>query len=69
MYSTQQYPQITERFPYTESIDYSSLSTIVQAFPHLGQINQQVDWSKSNNLTGIVIRSANDDNVHKVSVL
>lgn len=65
MYSNQYMP-MQERFPYTEAADYTSLDKIIEAYPHLKLINKDYDWSKKNNLSGIVIRSANDDNVHKV---
>ena len=38
-------------------------------FPHLKQINANNDFSHEQNVNGIVIRSANDDNVHKVIVI
>lgn len=62
---TQQY-QFQERFPYVEAPDYTKMDSILEAFPHLQGINQERDWSKMNNIYGVVIRSANDDNVHKV---
>ena len=65
MYSNQ-YVTMPERFPFVEAKDYTNISTIKEAFPHLKNINQTFDWSSKANLTGLVIRSANDDNVHKV---
>lgn len=37
-------------------------------FPHLKDINMNNDFSAEQNVNGIVIRSANDDNVHKVRI-
>ena len=66
MYASQQeYAQI-ERFPYIEAKDYTNPQSIVEAFPQLQTINQEQDWSQHKNIEGLVIRSANDDNVHKV---
>lgn len=52
-----------------EAENYTNLSSIVAAYPHLKNINQQFDWSAKSNIIGIVIRSANDDNVHKVIII
>lgn len=57
---------VPERFPYVEAKDYTNINSIKEAFPHLKNINQTFDWSSKANLMGLVIRSANDDNVHKV---
>jgi hypothetical protein len=31
---------MTERFPYVEAKDYTSFNSIIDAYPHLKQINQ-----------------------------
>lgn len=66
MYSNPYTTTYTERFPYVEAENYNHINSIVAAFPHLKNINQQIDWASKSNVIGIVIRSANDDNVHKV---
>lgn len=38
------------------------------AFPHLKGVNSLEDCEKDQKVNGIVIRSANDDNVHKVII-
>ena len=55
-------------WPYLEAKNYSDWDSILQVFPHLKNINPN-EHIHSNNVNGIVIRSANDDNVHKVSIL
>jgi hypothetical protein len=52
-------------WPYIEAKDYSEWESIVTAFPHLKSINNE-EPPRSSNVHGMVIRSANDDNVHKV---
>ena len=55
-----------ERFPYIEAKDYTNPHSIFEAFPKLQTINHQQDWKNRGRIEGVVIRSANDDNVHKV---
>lgn len=50
---------------YLEAKNYSDWESILQTFPHLKDINPP-QYPHNNNTIGIVIRSANDDNVHKV---
>ena len=55
-----------EKFPYIEAADYTDPESIFEAFPQLRKINEKYDWNQNKNIEGLVIRSANDDNVHKV---
>ena len=57
-----------QNWPYLESSNYQDWNNILQSFPHLKNINPSEPPS-SPNAIGIVIRSANDDNVHKVPLL
>ena len=59
---------IKNKWPYTEAKNYSDWDSIFQSFPHLKQINSANEEQNDLNVSGIVIRSANDDNVHKVRV-
>ena len=54
------------QWPYQEAKNYNDWESIFQAFPHLKQINAHQEGEVDQNVSGIVIRSANDDNVHKV---
>ena len=56
---------VNQRWPYTEAKDYRQINSIIDAFPHLQNINVERDFTTSNNKIGLIIRSANDDNVHK----
>jgi len=63
----QNYSQIPNtQWPYVEAKNYSDWESILQVFPHLKTVNSHLDLEAGQNVTGIVIRSANDDNVHKV---
>ena len=53
-------------WPYVEAKHYNDWETIQQGFPHLKDINP-AEQTPNSNIQGIVIRSANDDNVHKVT--
>lgn len=51
-----------------EAKNYFDFNSIVEAFPHLSKINPgDINWAEKKNVQGIIIRSANDDNVHKVT--
>jgi hypothetical protein len=64
----QEAPQgVKTQWPYQEAKNYNDSESIFQAFPHLKQINAQQEGEPDHNVSGIVIRSANDDNVHKVA--
>lgn len=52
-------------WPYLEAKNYSDWDSIFQTFPHLSTVNPS-EHPHSHNILGMVIRSANDDNVHKV---
>lgn len=60
---------VKNHWPYQEAKNYSDWESIFQAFPHLKQVNAHPESEPDQNVTGIVIRSANDDNVHKVPPL
>lgn len=60
------YPVDKDKFPYIEAVNYTDKKCIIEAFPHLKSINEETDWATHNNIEGLIIRSANDDNVHKV---
>jgi hypothetical protein len=45
------------------------MDAIKQTFPHLKNINTPHNYQVDQNVTGVVIRSANDDNVHKVTLI
>ena len=49
---------------YIEAKDYSSLESIISAFPHLVSLKRQ-GFEISNPCHSLVIRSGNDDNIHK----
>ena len=47
--------------------NYSNMADIVQVFPHLKYVNSETfDTEKINNADFYVIKSTNDDDVHKV---
>jgi len=63
----QNYPTTTNpQWSYVEANNYSDWESILQVFPQLKTVNTPLDLEAGQNVTGIVIRSANDDNVHKV---
>lgn len=55
-------------WPYLEATNYSEWESILQVLPHLKSINP-AEHVPNPNINGIVIRSANDDNVHKVTLV
>jgi hypothetical protein len=58
----------TSNFPRAK--DYSNLKSITQVFPHLEKINDpnfDID-NISPNAHFYILRSSNDDNIHKVSM-
>lgn len=54
------------KWAYHEAKNYSDWESVQSAFPHLKGINSEEECEKGQKVNGIVIRSANDDNVHKV---
>ena len=58
-----------DKYPYVEAPNYFDINSIIESFPHLKDINADRDWTELNNAEGLIIRSANDDNVHKVYLL
>lgn len=56
---------INTQWPYAEAKNYQNWESILEVFPHLKQVNSPDDLEKTPKVHGIVIRSANDDNVHK----
>ena len=57
---------INKKWTYKEARDYDDFDSIVEMFPHLSQINSSnPDVILNKNKIGLIIRSANDDNVHK----
>lgn len=54
------------KWPYVEAKNYEDWQSVLAAMPHLKGINSQEECEKGNKANGMVIRSANDDNVHKV---
>ena len=53
------------QWPYTEAKNYQNWDSIFETYPHLKNINSPDDLEKGPKVHGMVIRSANDDNVHK----
>lgn len=49
---------------YVECPDYKSLQAIIRSFPHLKSLQQERNFEQ-NRCRGVVIRSGNDDNIHK----
>ena len=67
-YGQQEYGQnANARWPYLEAKNYQDWESVLQAFPHLKTANLPHEAEPDNNVAGIVIRSGNDDNVHKVT--
>jgi hypothetical protein len=60
---------VKNQWPYHEAKNYNDWESIFQAFPHLKQVNAHQEGEPEQNVSGIVIRSANDDNVHKVFII
>lgn len=56
---------VNKRWPYLEAKDYHNHNSIIETFPHLQNMNTDRDLTQSQNKIGLIIRSANDDNVHK----
>lgn len=56
-----------QKWPYVEAKNYSDWQSILAAMPHLKTVNAEEECEKGTKANGIVIRSANDDNVHKVN--
>jgi hypothetical protein len=46
-------------------MDYDSPKNITETIKHLSSINQQIDVGKIGNGIFFIIRSTNDDDVHK----
>lgn len=69
MYTQNTIPEImnaiNKRWPYAEAKDYHNFNSIAETFPHLAYVNTDKDHTLTNNKMGLIIRSANDDNVHK----
>ena len=65
-YSAPYFEKTTENYPYAEAKDYSDFDSIVEAYPHLKDINKPFQCENPEGINGIIIRSGNDDNVHKV---
>lgn len=60
--------QNSNRWAYVEAKNYADWESILMAFPHLKTVNAPEECEKDQKVHGIVIRSANDDNVHKVDI-
>jgi len=54
------------QWPLVVAKNYDNMDSIFQAMPHLKLINTPIEINPELKVTGLVIRSANDDNVHKV---
>ena len=55
---------VNQRWPYLEVRDLQDFNSIVDTFSHLKNVNIDRDTQLHNKI-GLIIRSANDDNVHK----
>eukprot|EP00828_Plagiopyla_frontata_P040278 TRINITY_DN541_c0_g1_i4.p1 TRINITY_DN541_c0_g1~~TRINITY_DN541_c0_g1_i4.p1 ORF type:complete len:344 (-),score=44.78 TRINITY_DN541_c0_g1_i4:149-1180(-) len=57
----------TDDFPFQKSSNYKDIKQIIADFPHLENINQfnQRNYSEISNAKCFIIRSNNDDDVHK----
>lgn len=57
--------KFTNEFPRAKN--YNSLESIGEAFPHLKDVNKNFDEKNISNARCFVMRSNNDDDIHKVS--
>ena len=55
---------VNQRWPYLEAKDNHDFNSIVETLPHLQNVNTDHETQPKNKI-GLIIRSANDDNVHK----
>lgn len=57
--------KFTNEFPRAKN--YNSMESIIEAFPHLGDVNKNtLDIQSIKNARCFVMRSNNDDDIHKV---